>query len=405
MTLTEELEFRGFTNQCTYRDLTVLNNEKLTFYWGVDPSADSMTIGNLAAAMVVKCFLKHGHKAVLLIGGATGLIGDPDGKTDERTVKPLKEVRHNAEAIKKQYSDLFDGMDFTVVDNYDWCKNLNYLSFLRDIGKHVPMRQMLAREFVQDRLSETGNGISYAEFSYVLIQAYDFLHLFNNYGVTLQLCGSDQWGNSIAGVDLIRRILGKVVNVYSTPLVVNKQSGKKFGKTEDGAVWLDKTKTSPDSFYQFWINLDDDSASEYFKIYTEFSVSETKEVLDEFNRDRSNRKAQKVLAYEVTKLVHGVDEAEAARIHAEGLSSQNMDPNGLESFKVTAGSEITQILISSGLVKSKTEARRLLNSGGIYLNGSKVSKEYLQTEDFKDKKAILRRGKTLKNTVILEQEQ
>ena len=226
MTLSEELQWRGFVNQTTYKDVTVLDGDPITFYFGVDPSADSMTIGNLAAAMMNRLFIKHGHKAYLLVGGATGMIGDPDGKAVERELQTLEQISHNKKSIAAQYDQVFSGMDFTVVDNYDWFKGVNYLDFLRDVGKHVPMRQMLGREFVQSRLNEDGAGISYAEFSYSLIQGYDFVHLNREHGVTLQLCGADQWGNSIAGVDLIRRINGNEAHVWSTPLIINKATGK-----------------------------------------------------------------------------------------------------------------------------------------------------------------------------------
>ncbi len=269
MTLSEELAWRGFVNQTTYKDLKALDDKPIAFYWGVDPSADSMTVGNLAAAMMVKCFIKHGHKATLLVGGATGLIGDPDGKADERTLKSQEEVATNSKAIVGQYRQLFGGQAFDLVDNYEWFKSKSYLDLLRDVGKHVPMRQMLGRDFVQKRLGEHGSGISYAEFSYVLIQAYDFLRLHEEKAITLQVCGSDQWGNSIAGVDLIRRKTGDEAHVFSAPLVLNQTTGKKFGKTEDGAIWLDPAKTSPYKFYQFWLNVDDEGAESYLKIFTE----------------------------------------------------------------------------------------------------------------------------------------
>ncbi|MCA9327865.1 tyrosine--tRNA ligase, partial [Candidatus Saccharibacteria bacterium] len=231
MTLSEELAWRGFTNQTTYKDVGVLDDasQPITFYWGVDPSADSMTVGNLAIAMMVRHFIQHGHKAVLLVGGATGMIGDPDGKKEERDLKSLEEIERNKYAISTQYKTVFAGQDFEIVDNYDWFKGMGYLQFLREIGKHVPMRQMLGREFVQSRLQEDGAGISYAEFSYSLIQGYDFLHLFREKGVTLQLCGADQWGNSIAGVELVRRIAGGEAHIWSAPLVVNASTGVKFG--------------------------------------------------------------------------------------------------------------------------------------------------------------------------------
>jgi tyrosyl-tRNA synthetase len=193
MNLSENLSWRGFVNQTTYKDPAVLDGDPITFYWGVDPSSDSMTVGNLAIAMMVRHFIEAGHKAVLLVGGATGLIGDPDGKSEERDLKSIDEIAHNKAGIVEQYKQIFAGQEFQLVDNYDWFKDMGYLQFLRDVGKHVPMRQMLARDFVQTRLGETGAGISYAEFSYALIQGYDFVHLHREMGVSLQVCGSDQW--------------------------------------------------------------------------------------------------------------------------------------------------------------------------------------------------------------------
>ncbi len=231
MKLSEELQWRGFVNQTTYDDLSALDGAPISFYWGVDPSARSMTIGNFAAAMMARHFIDAGHHAFLLVGGATGMIGDPDGKKDERSLKTLEEIAENKDGIAAQYRQIFADKSFTVVDNYDWFKDINYLSFLREVGKHVPLSQMLGRDFVQARLGEGGSGISYAEFSYSLIQGYDFLHLFREHGVTLQLCGADQWGNSITGVDLVRRIEGGEAHVYSTPLVINKATGVKFGQS------------------------------------------------------------------------------------------------------------------------------------------------------------------------------
>ena len=244
MTLSQELAWRGFFHQTTFKDASALDDEQRTFFFGVDPSAPSMTIGNLASVMMVRCFLKHGYKGIILIGGATGLIGDPDGKADERNLKSMEVIEQNKQGILAQYKTIFGDLPHDNVDNYDWFKDLGYLEFLREVGKHVPMRQMLGRDFVQSRLSEDGSGISYAEFSYSLIQGYDFVHLAKHKGVTLQLCGADQWGNCIAGVDLARRMLGREVHIWSTPLIVNKSTGVKFGKSEDGAIWLDANLTS-----------------------------------------------------------------------------------------------------------------------------------------------------------------
>lgn len=415
MTLSEELAWRGFTNQTTYKDTSLLDAGKVTFYWGVDPSADSMTVGNLAAAMMVKCFIKHGHKPVLLVGGATGLIGDPDGKAEERNLKSMEEIERNKVAIAAQYKQLFGDYDFKLVDNYEWFKNKTYLDFLRDVGKHVPMRQMLGREFVETRLGEDGVGISYAEFSYVLIQAYDFLRLYEDAGVTLQVCGSDQWGNSIAGVDLIRRKTGGEAHVYSAPLIVNKATGKKFGKSEDGAVWLDAAKTSPTQFYQFWINADDDSVEDYLKVFTELEPEEVADIMAKQTAAPQHRAAQIALARQVTRLVHG----EAAMLLAEDVTEvltgrravgtvagdaevQELIKAEISWGRVKSGDSIAEALALTGLAASNSEARRLLQSNGISINGVKISHDQFRAEDFDNGFLLIRRGKAFKDSALIE---
>lgn len=414
MTLSEELQWRGFANQTTYKDFSKIDGSGLTFYFGVDPSSDSMQIGNLASAMMAAHFINHGHKAVLLVGGATGMIGDPDGKAVERDLLTLEQLDINKKGIAKQYETVFSGQDFTLVDNYDWFKDMNYLDFLRNIGKHVPMRQMLGREFVQSRLSENGAGISYAEFSYSLIQGYDFVHLYREHGVTLQLCGADQWGNSIAGVDLIRRIEGAEVDVWSAPLIINKATGKKFGKTEDGAVWLDENKTSVYKFYQFWINSDDEGVEDYMKIYTTLDKETLDTVMSEHNKDRSARIAQKRLALEVTTIVHGKDRAESVERLSETLfggsdylmlTKQDFAELKAELTTVVSDkdSEIAQLLVDAKLSSSKGEARRFLDSNAIYINGSQIplEKTHMAADDFIGGYAILRRGKNANSLVEL----
>jgi tyrosyl-tRNA synthetase len=400
MTLSEELAWRGFVNQTTYKDITALDREPITFYWGVDPSAPSMTIGNLAAAMMVRHFIDHGHKAVLLVGGATGMIGDPDGKREERKLKTPEELEANKSGIAGQYKSIFGGKDFKLVDNYDWFKDMGYLQFLRDVGKHVPMRQMLGRDFVQTRLAEGGAGISYAEFSYVLIQAYDFLHMNSQIGVELQVCGSDQWGNCIAGVDLIRRISGKEAHVWSTPLVINKTTGAKFGKTEDGAVWLDEKLTSVYKFYQFWLNVDDESIEDYLKVYTLLSKAEIEKVCSEFKQNPGQRVAQKLLAYEVSKLVHGEARANSVRkvseaLFGEGsfleLSEAEVELLTHELPVVTASDDLYEMIASAGLASSKGEARNFHASGAIYINGEKTLPD--QEIVFRKGANLLKRGK------------
>lgn len=404
--LSEELAWRGFVNQTTYTDISALDGEPITFYWGVDPSAPSMTVGNLAIAMMVRHFIDAGHNAILLVGGATGMIGDPDGKAQERDLKTTEEIDKNKAGIKAQYEQIFAGQPVEMVDNYDWFRGIGYLEFLRDVGKHVPMRQMLARDFVQSRLGEEGAGISYAEFSYSLIQGYDFLHLYRENGVTLQVCGADQWGNSIAGVELIRRVAGGEANVWSAPLVVNKATGVKFGKSEAGAVWLDPELTSPYQFYQFWLNVDDEGVSDYLKIYTLLTKEDIDAVLAEFNTDRSNRAAQKTLAYEVTKIVHGQERAESVRRITEVLfGARDYDEltpedfaalgNELGEFEAAAGVELAGALVDAGLATSKGEARRFLDSNAIYINGSQIplNKTTLNDDDAINGYLVLRRGK------------
>jgi tyrosyl-tRNA synthetase len=413
MTLSEELRWRGFINQTTYKDPAVLDGDPITFYWGVDPSADSMTIGNLAAAMMVKAFMKHGHKAVLLVGGATGLIGDPDGKSQERSLKSPEEITRNTAVITGQYQQIFDGQKFDTVDNNAWFHDMRYIDFLREVGKHVPMRQMLARDFVQTRLGEHGAGISYAEFSYVLIQAYDFLRLHEDKGVTLQVCGSDQWGNSIAGVDLIRRKTGKEAHVYSAPLIVNKSTGRKFGKSEDGAVWLDAGKTTPTQFYQFWINTDDAGVEDYLKIFTELDKNTIKDIMERHERDPGTRLAQLSLAREATELVHGATETKLAEAVTEFITGRMpVGKAGKETLErireeipratTTEAGSVIEALVKAGLAASNSEARRLISSNAVSVNGRKIDRETFEADDFQDGRLLLRRGKAFKDSALVE---
>lgn len=380
-TLSEELSWRGMVNQMTFADIKDLDTQARTFYWGVDPSADSMTIGNLAAAMMVRQFIAHGYKAVLLVGGATGLIGDPDGKKQERELKTREAIAHNVAGLTEQYKRIFDGVEFDVVDNYDWFRAINYLDFLRDVGKHVSLTQMLDREFVQARIGEGGAGISYAEFSYSLIQGYDYLHLFREKGATLQLGGSDQWGNMIAGTQLIRRIEGGESHVFSTPLVINKQTGVKFGKSEGGAVWLDATKTSPYKFYQFWLNCDDETSEDLIKIYTLLDEATTTELIERHRQNPGARELQRTLAREVTDLVHGAERRESVeRVTdvlfggAEFTSLNDADIEALANeIPSVQKQSVVSALVEAGLASSNGEARRLIVGGAVSVNGQKIT--------------------------------
>lgn len=402
MKLSEELRWRNQVQDTTYTDLGVLDCEKVKFYIGVDPSADSMTIGNLAAMLLARRLIEAGHQAYLLVGGATGMIGDPDGKKDERARKDLATVEANKRGIVKQFRQLFAGQNFMIVDNYDWFKDMNYVQFLHQVGKFVPMSQMLGREFVKSRLGDDGSGISYAEFSYALIQGYDFVHLFKNHGVTLQLCGADQWGNSVAGVDLIRRIEGGEAHVMSMPLVVNQTTGRKFGKSEDGAIWLDPAKTSVYKFYQFWLNLDDEGVIDYMKIYTMLSKDEIEDIAGLHATNPSARVAQKTLAKEATILVHGQERYQSVQ-RVTNVLFGGRDFNTLEAddIEVLAGEIPTvslnktmiEILTESGVAGSNGEARRLMASGAISIDGEKITDDCLISEP-----CLIKKGK---NSFIL----
>lgn len=400
MQLSEELKWRGMLNQSTFTDISDVNRPR-KFYFGVDPSSDSMTIGNLAAAMMVRLFIDHGYEAYLLVGGATGLIGDPDGKKNERDIRKVEDVERNKRAIALQYESLFEGRKFQIVDNLDWFKDVNYIDFLHQIGKHVSMTQMLDREFVQARIGEGGSGISYAEFSYSLIQGYDFLHLYREHDVTLQLCGADQWGNSVTGVSLIRKLESGEADVFSTPLVMNKSTGQKFGKSEDGAIWLDESKTSVYKFYQFWLNVDDEGVIDYMKIYTTLDKPTVEAMAENHAVNPGARSAQKVLAREVTDIVHGAHRREAVERVTEvlfggadfgTLSRDDIDLLAQE-IPVASTGGILDILTNSQVVKSKGEARRLLASGAISINGQKVLDDIDVTEQ-----SLIKKGK---NSFIL----
>ena len=401
MKLSEELQWRGFVNQMTFDDISKVDTPR-KFYFGVDPSADSMQIGNLAAAMMVRLFMEYGHEAYLLVGGATGMIGDPDGRKDEREIRNADTVAHNVECISAQYRRVFEGRDFHLVDNADWFRNINYVDFLYKVGKHMSMTQLLDREFVQARIGEGGSGISYAEFSYSLMQGYDFLHLFREYGVTLQVCGADQWGNSTTGVSLIRKLEGSEAHVYSVPLVINKATGRKFGKSEGGAIWLDENKTSVYKFYQFWLNVDDDGVIDYMKMYTTLDRESIEAIAENHAVNPGARSAQKVLAREVTDIVHGVNRRESVERVTEvlfgggdfrQLSDDDLDALAKEIPRVDVGVGVIEALVVSGAVSSNGEAKRLLKSGAISLNGEKITEDRAVNAT-----SLLKKGK---NTFVL----
>ncbi len=411
MKLSEELVSRGQVKDKTFADISWLDTPR-TFYLGADCSSDSLTIGNLATYMLARRLRKHGWKAVLLVGGATSLIGDPGGKESERELQSREQVQKNVAGIKAQVQQLFSDMDFTLVDNYDWFSDVKYLEFLRDVGKHYSMTELLQRDFIASRIGEGGSGISYAEFSYSLIQGYDFWHLYKKHGVELQIGGSDQWGNMLSGVPLIRKKESKEVHALSAPLVINKATGKKFGKSEDGAVWLDPNKTSIYQFYQFWLNVDDEGVEDYLKIYTNLTVDEIDSVVQEFQADKSSRKAQKTLAYEVTKIVHGKSETDsvvkATQVLFGGSDYETLEESDISKLKaelptvnISSSSSLVDGIVELGLAGSKSEARRFFEQGSIYVNGVAATLEFeVKNADLlANKYLIIRRGKN--NNAIL----
>ncbi|MBQ3440906.1 tyrosine--tRNA ligase [Candidatus Saccharibacteria bacterium] len=410
MKLSEELIYRGFLAETTIENPEELDTrESKKFYWGADPSADSLTIGNLAALMMCACFVRHGYEPYLLVGGATGQIGDPK-ENGERDLKSLDEVEHNKKCIKKQVEQVMLGATETaslglrLVDNLDWFKDINYLSFLREIGKNFSMTQLLDRQFVQNRIGKGGSGISYAEFSYTLIQGYDFLHLYREYGVSLQLCGADQYGNCTSGIHLISRLEGARADVWSTPLVIDPVTGKKFGKSEGNAVWLASSDngsgnyTSIFDFYQFWVNQPDEAVENLLKIYTLLMPEEIEKILAEHKEHPEMRLAQKALARGVTTVVHGAGAAEAVENLSETLFSRGTDFSEFSEDEITEfaaylptiakGNNLVDILVDTGLAESKKKAREFIAGGAVSISGVKVKEDMAVNQT-----AIVKKGK------------
>ena len=396
MKLSEELLWRGFYAETSIKDPAELDKRaQKKFYFGADPSADSLTIGNLAALMMCACFVRHGYQPYLLAGGATGQIGDPK-ETGERELKPLEEVERNKRAIARQMAQVVQSPDLVMVDNLDWFREIKYLDFLREVGKAFSMTQLLDRQFVQARIGEGGSGISYAEFSYTLIQGYDFLHLYRTYGIDLQLCGADQYGNCASGIHLIRRLEGATADAWSTPLVIDPVTGRKFGKSEGNAIWLDAGKTSIFDFYQFWLNQPDEAVEKLLKIYTLLGPEEVRSVMAEQAEHPERRVAQRALARGATEVVHGRERADAV----EALSAQlfggdlaELTADEISEFSeylatVPKGTGLVEALVATGLASSKSEARKLMAAGAIAVNGVKVREEVELTQV-----ALLKRGK------------
>jgi tyrosyl-tRNA synthetase len=407
MTLSEILQARGFVNQFSSETLAeITDGEKRALYLGVDPTAESIHVGNLAGYMLLRHFAEAGHKVVLLIGGGTGMIGDP--KPDvERPLTPPEVVAARADKLTSQARQLLGGVELEVVNNADWLAPLSLIDFLRDIGKHFTVNALIKKDAISARLGSE-EGISYTEFAYPLLQAYDFWHLFREKGVTVQVGGSDQWGNITAGVELIRRKEGKMVYALTLPIIVDKSTGKKFGKSEGNAVWLDPKMTTPFEFYQFWLNASDESVEDYLKIFTLLSLEDIASVVHEQRENPGARAAQKKLALEATAIVHGRGEAEAARDASDVLFGvAELTPEtahalrtGAPMQKVAEGDALADVLVLSSLASSKREARQFLDDGAVLLAGAKTDGgRLIGSGDFLEGVAILKRGK--KHAVVL----
>jgi len=419
MNFVEELKWRGMIHDIMPGTEEQLGKEITTAYIGFDPSADSLHIGNLVGIMMLKHFQLKGHIPIALVGGATGMIGDPSGRSLERNLLDEKTLRHNQECIKKQLSRFLDFSGnaqnkAVMVNNYDWMKNYAYLDFIRDIGKHITVNYMMAKDSVKKRLGDDSkSGMSYTEFSYQLVQGYDFLYLNQNMNCKLQMGGSDQWGNIVTGTELIRRKTGGEAFALTSPLIT-KADGGKFGKTEEGNVWLDPKLTSPYKFYQFWLNVADEDAEKYIKIFTLLNKSEIDELIKKHNQAPHERILQKTLAKEVTTLVHSEEDyksaLEASNILFGDTTTESLSGikeniflsvfEGVPRFEISTEnlpSSLSELLTShTGIFTSKGELRRLIDGGGLFINKRKITNQELlisMKDLIKKKYLIVQKGK------------
>ena len=405
MELYEELVARGLIAQVTNEEeiKKLINTGKATFYIGFDPTADSLHVGHFMALCLMKRLQQGGNKPIALVGGGTGMIGDPTGRTDMRLLMTKETIEHNCECFKKQMSRFIDFSDgkALMVNNADWLMDLNYIEFIRDIGSQFSVNKMLAAECYKQRLER---GLNFLEFNYMLMQSYDFLMLYEKYGCNLEFGGDDQWSNMLGGTELIRKKLGKDAHAMTITLLLNSE-GKKMGKTAKGAVWLDPNKTSPFDFYQYWRNVDDKDVIKCLKMLTFLPIEEIQKM--EVWEGAELNKAKEILAFELTKLVHGEEEAQKAESAAKGIfsgaSAENMPEAALADEDFTDGKiDLISILVKAGLVKSRSEGRRAIEQGGVVVNEEKVSDVYASYE--KDAFAadfIVRRGKKNFRKIVL----
>ena len=391
----DELMERGYVEQITHEELKdTLNNEKVSFYIGIDPTADSLHIGHFISLIVASHMQKAGHKPIILVGGGTATIGDPSGKTDMRKMLSREQIDNNVAHIKKQIEKFlsFEGENGAIiVNNADWLLGLNFVDFMREIGSLFSVNKMLAAECYKQRMER---GLTFFELGYMLMQSYDFLHLYNTYGCKLEMGGNDQWSNILGGVDLIRRV-GHSDSYGLTFKLLTTKEGKKMGKTEKGALWLDPEKTSPYEFYQYWRNIDDADVKNGLSLLTFLPMDEVNRLSS--LKDEKINEAKKVAAFEITKLIHGEEEARKAEEAASALFEGNGNLDSMPTTQIENNMSILDAMISAGLAPSKGQARTLINQGGITLNDEKISDTnyILSDKDFKDGFAILKKGKKI----------
>ena len=398
------LEKRGYIEQMTHpEEMKELfsSGKSIPFYIGIDPTADSIHVGHFVSLMVASHMQKCGHKPIILVGGGTASIGDPSGKTDMRKMLTRETIEHNVQCIKKQVEKFvsFEGENAAIiVNNADWLLDLKYIDFMRDIGSLFSVNRMLAAECYKQRMEK---GLTFFELGYMLMQSYDFLYLYNKYGCKLEIGGNDQWSNIIGGVELIRKI-GKDDSFGLTFKLLTTKEGKKMGKTEKGALWLDPEKTSPYEFYQYWRNIEDESVENVLNLLT-FIPTEKIHELCSFKDERINE-AKKVAAFEITKLVHGEEEAKKAEEAANALFAGNGNTDNMPSTEITSSEmSIVDVLVLTGLAPSKGQARTLISQGGITLNDKKITdiNSKLSQDDFSDGYAIIKKGKKVFHKLIV----
>ena len=399
MTVWEELQARGLIAQVTNEDeiKEMVNNGKATFYIGFDPTADSLHVGHFMALCLMKRLQMAGNRPIALLGGGTGMIGDPSGRTDMRQMMTKETIQHNIDCFKKQMERFIDFSDgkALMVNNADWLMDLNYVELLREVGAHFSVNRMLTAECYKQRMER---GLSFLEFNYMIMQSYDFYMLFQKYGCNMQFGGDDQWSNMLGGTELIRRKLGKDAHAMTITLLLNSE-GKKMGKTQSGAVWLDPNKTSPFDFYQYWRNVDDADVIKCMRLLTFLPLEE----IDEMAKWEGSQlnKAKEVLAYELTNLVHGEEEAKKAQegaraLFAGGANTENMPSTELTDEDFQEGSiDLITMLVKTGLVPSRSEGRRAIEQGGVSIDGEKITdiKHTVKKEDFNEEGMVLKRGK------------